>query len=187
MNQKLVNFGLFQAIYFACVLGARDGRPWIGALAALLLLPCNLWFFRKPLWAAEIRLWATAGLIGLVVDSGLYSAGVIAFPSAALPLGGGGAWAFIVPPWIVVLWVTVGSTLNGSLGWLRGRMRLAALLGAVGGPLSFWSGQRLDATALPLNAWSFLALAIEYAVLFPILLKLAERFGDHSAPMTDAL
>lgn len=186
MIQKLTNFALFQGIYFACVLGAAEGRPWMGVVVALALLPCNLWFFPREKWPSEIRLWVVAGLIGLVADSLLYGSGVLGFPAKTLPSGGSGLWAFIAPPWIVALWITVGSALNGSLVWLHGRWKLAALLGAVGGPFSFWSGARLGATEFPFGNWSLLALSIEYAVLFPILIGLAAVRGSASVPSIDA-
>lgn len=182
MIQNLTNFALFQGIYFACVLGAAQGRPWIGAIVAMALLPCNLWFFPKKLWPSEISLWALAGAVGLVADSGLYAFGLIGFPELTLPQEGTGVWSLLAPPWIVALWVTVGSALNGSLAWLRGRWKIAALLGAVGGPFSFWSGARLGATELPLGHWSILALSIEYAVLFPVLIELAASHAPAPAP-----
>ena len=128
---KLVNFVAFQAVWFICVYGAADARPWIGPVAAAALLPINLFFCPRP--AAELRLWAVAGLLGLLLDTALHSSGWIGFPAAASPGGDAalppeGAALRLAPVWIVTLWVAFGSLLNSSLTWLRGRPLLTVLL-----------------------------------------------------------
>lgn len=174
---KMVNFVVFQAVWFICVYGAADARPWIGPVAAAALLPINLFFCPRP--AAELRLWAVAGLLGLLLDTALHSSGWIGFPAAASPGGDAalppeGAALRLAPVWIVTLWVAFGSLLNSSLTWLRGRPLLTVLLSAIGGPLSFWSGTRIGATSVPGGSMGYAALSIEYAVAVPLLM-LASR------------
>lgn len=172
---KLVNFAVFQAVWFACVYGAAKGTPWAGPAAAALLLPINLWFSPSP--RTELRLWALAGLIGLVLDTGLRTAGWVGFP-AAQPTT---ASVLLAPVWIVTLWVAFGSLLNSSLGWLTGRARLTVLLSAIGGPFSFWSGTRIGATSVPVGWMGYLALSIEYAVVVPLLMHASRTmFGRAS-------
>jgi len=170
---KLVNFVVFQAVWFICVYGAARGNTWIGPAAAAGLLPINLLFCPRP--GAELRLWALAGLLGLLLDTALRSSGWIGFP-AAPGQGGGAAMApaggalLLAPIWIVTLWVAFGSLLNSSLTWLTGRPLLTVLLSAIGGPLSFWSGTRIGATSVPGGSMGYLALSIEYAVAVPLLM-----------------
>ncbi len=176
---KLVNFVVFQLVWFVCVYGAAEGMPWVGPLAAAFLLPVNLLF--TPYRSAELRLWALAGVLGLALDTALRTSGWIAFPAAAGALQGAapepssGAGALLLAPlWIVTLWVAFGSLLNSSLSWLNGRTRLAVLLSAIGGPFSFWSGTRIGATSVPGGWMGYLALSIEYALVVPCLM-LASR------------
>lgn len=180
---NLVNFALFQAVWFLAVLGAADGRPWLGALAAALLLPLNLAFVPAGRRGRDVRMWCAVGVLGLALDSALLGAGLVGFPDVARPAGPSAVWDHVVPPWIVALWVAVGTLLRASLGWLRGRPWVTAACGAVGGPLSFWSGVRLGATEMPAGWLSVLALSVEYAVLFPILLAATgDRRSDSAIP-----
>ena len=55
----------------------------------------------------------------------------------------------------------------------------AVLLGAVGGPLSYWGGVQLAGAGLPLGTWpSLLVLAAVWALLLPVL----HRLGRPTAP-----
>lgn len=170
---KAANFVLFQTIYAACVLGAARGHLWLGPAAGALLLPINLLFISRGRWFGEVRLWLIAGLIGWIVDSGLLALNVMAFPPITRIAPDAALSAWMVPPWIVILWLSVGTMLRTSLVWLREKPILAAGLGAVGGPFSFWSGARLGATELPLGWLSLALLGLEYAIVVPWLLRLA--------------
>ena len=170
---KVVNFVVFQATYAACVLGAASGHPWLGASLGAAVLPLNLAFVPARRRKSDTMLWLAICAVGTSLDSALYAAGVIGFPQVALAPT---LWPeFLVPPWIAVLWLGVGSMLRSSLAWLGAHKILATTLGAIGGPLSFWSGAQLGATELPMNAASLAALAIEYAIILPLLLLLAGR------------
>ena len=170
---KVSNFVIFQVVYAACVLGAVRGNLWLGPVAGALLLPLNLWFFPRPDRKREVKLWCIAGLTGLVLDSGLLSLHAIAFPDITRFSPEAALSAWVVPPWIVTLWVAVGTMLRTSLAWLRERPLLTATLSAIGGPFSFWTGMRLGATELPLGWGSYALLSFEYAVTLPLLLRLA--------------
>jgi hypothetical protein len=74
---------------------------------------------------------------------------------------------------MVGLWMNFAATLNVSMVWLRGRYLLAAVFGAIGGPLAYYGGAKLGATeALPsLNG--MLVLAVGWGVMTPLLVWLA--------------
>ncbi|MEE2941447.1 MAG: DUF2878 domain-containing protein [Planctomycetota bacterium] len=173
MARNLGNFLIFQTVWAACVLGAAIGHPCLGAGLGALLLPANLALVPRGARAGEVKLWLAVGVVGVALDSALHSAGLLGFAEAAKPAGA--LWEHLVPPWIMVLWIAVGSMLRASLNWLHRRLVLAAFLGALGGPLSFWSGLRLGATERPAGVGSVAALSIEYAVVFPILLRVARE------------
>ena len=52
---------------------------------------------------------------------------------------------WIVPLWFLALWALFASTLHYSLSWLNRRYLLAASLGAVAGPLSYFGGEKIGA------------------------------------------
>ena len=167
--RSLAQFVAFQLVWFAAVLGAGAGLNWAGPLA---LVPYLAWMLAGE--RDRMRLgarWIVAGLLGSLVDCGLASLGLLAYPKAD---PGWPAW--IVPPFIVSLWIAFATLPHVSLAWLAPRPVLAALLGAIGGPLSFAAGARLGAVgpgdSPPLTN---LVLAVEYALATPLLLRWTDR------------
>jgi hypothetical protein len=76
---------------------------------------------------------------------------------------------------MAALWANFAGTLHLSLDWLRGRYWLASALGACGGPVAYYGGQRLGTLLLGNNAGlSLLVIAVEWAVITPALAYLSE-------------
>lgn len=164
---KLLNFALYQTGWFCCVAGGARGYPWLGAGAAVLLLAVHVALVRDK--GREVGLIAAAALVGIVVDSAQSCLGLLRFSSGYL-IG------CIAPPWIIVMWMQFATLLRHSLSFLEGRYLLAALLAAGGGPLAFWSGERLGGVEFGDPAWlSLVVLAAIWATIFPGLLWLANR------------
>jgi hypothetical protein len=167
---RLVNLALYQAGWFACVLGAAHGRPHQGAAAALALTAVHVGLCRDR--RGETALVLAAGAVGATVDGAQSAAGVVTFH-------GGTFLSWLAPLWIVALWMQFATLLRFSLSWLAGRYALAAALGAVGGPLGFAGGARLGAATLHPWPWlSVASFAIVWAAVLPLLLWLASRFGS---------
>jgi len=163
--RKVINFITFQAAWFAAVLGAAHGMPWLGVVAVPAALALHLML--SPDWRQELLLAIAAAGTGFVFDSILIALGMF-FPVA-----------YIFPApfsslWMVMLWVNLGTTLNVSMAWLRGRYVLAALFGAVGGPLAYYSGAKLGAMTTIPQVNSLLAIGAAWALAFPLLLKINE-------------
>ncbi len=172
MTRNLANFFAFQLGWFACVLGGAHGQPWLGAGIGLLIVLVHL------RWVAGHRnewiLVAAAATAGVFWDSLLASLGVVNYTSGQLA-----AWA--APVWIVVMWMVFATTLNQSLSWLQGRYLLAAVLGAVAGPLAYKAGTALGAASFPDPLTAMLLLAAGWAVFTPALLVLAARLNQRAA------
>lgn len=162
----VINIAAFQAGWFACVLGAAHGYPWLGVAAAAAAV--GLHALNSPHPARELKLVAAAVLVGALFDSTLTAAGWVAFKPDALPEN-------LAPFWILALWALFATTLNVSLHWLRARLALAAVLGLLAGPLAYWAGARLGALELTRPAAALGALALGWALMLPGLLALARR------------
>jgi hypothetical protein len=67
-----------------------------------------------------------------------------------------------------------------SLLWLRRHTFAAIALGAIGGPLANWGGARLGAMEFLAPVAATAALAIGWAVLTPLLVRLARRFDGYA-------
>ena len=119
----------------------------------------------RPERQRELVFLLAAGSVGSAVDSLLHGAGFIAYPTSHA------VWtAGIVPPWITCLWVGFATMPRFSLAWLtRLPWPVAAGFGAVGGGLAFFAGTRLGAIEAGMGPWTYGALAVEYAVLTPLL------------------
>ena len=167
-----LNVALFQAGWFACVLAAAYALPWAGIAAAAAIVGWHALRARQP--AQELKLVALAVLVGAVADSALAASGWVSFAPSAAAEG-------LAPWWILAMWALFATTLNVSLGWLRARLVLAALLGALSGPLAYWAGARLGALELLQPAAALAALAFCWAVVLPVLLAAARRL-DGAAP-----
>ena len=112
-----------------------------------------------------------ARLVDRQRDSGLARLGIFSFPSGGMLLG-------ICPVWIAALWANFAGTLHLCLGWLRGRYWLASALGACGGPLAYYGGQRLGAIQFGGNTVLSLALiTVEWAIVTPGLVYLSRTRG----------
>ena len=167
-----INFVAFQLGWFACVLGAANGAPWFGPLVVAGAVLLHLLRAQRP--TAELQLVACAMLLGLVVDSLLLASGWLRYPS--------GMWLpGLAPYWIVAMWGLFATTLNVSLGWLRGRPLLGVLMGAVGGPLSYLAGEKLGGIELLAPTAALAALAVAWGIAMPVLAWLAVRLDGMSA------
>ncbi len=163
----LVNFLLYQVGWFAVVVGAGAGRPWLGGSAALLLVFIHLGMtVDRP---RHLLLAVIAGSFGLLLDTAQLWLGVFSFPSGSLV-------PWLVPPWIAVLWIQFATILPFCLRWLSGRYVLSGVVGIVGGPLAFFAGERLGAVVfLEPRAVHYLALAFAWCVALPTLVCLSDR------------
>jgi hypothetical protein len=167
-----VNIIAFQIAWFACVLAGANGYPWIGIAVAGAGMALHLKQSLRP--AQEALLLAATALIGAIWDGLLVGLGILVYPSGIfLP--------WVAPSWIIAMWASFATTFNVSLLWLRGRWYLAALFGGIGGPLAYYAGHKLGGVSFPEPAAAMAALATGWAVLMPLLLRLAERLNgeDH--------
>ena len=160
MLKNQVNAGLFQLGWFACVLGGNS--LWLLLAAGALLV--HLLFISRSL--AEVRLVVVVCVLGSTVDSLLLNADVFAFKQPGI----------VIPFWLMLLWALLAITLNHCLAWTAKPRWRAVLLGAIGGPLSYYAGQRLGAVQFPLGLWPTLAgLSLLWAGLFAVLVAIADR------------
>ena len=145
-------------------------KPWMHGVVYqttwfITVLLGNLWslLWAIPLAASVIYRQRPQGLtfillvtvIGYLVDMSLQAAGLVSFHGNTL-LG---------PVWLLVLWLGFANVIWHLLyripfWWLQ------AALGAVSGPLSYYSGAVLGA-AEPLSTAGIVAFAIWWAIGFP--------------------
>lgn len=160
----LLDAALVQAGWWACVLGAARGWPLLGPAVVAALLVLQVGTLPPGLRGRTWRFVLLLGAAGTAVDSLLAGLGVFTLRGAAVP--------WLAPPWITALWCQF-ATVVPALAALAPRPAVAALLGAVGGPLAYAAGARLGAASLHPTAWvSLLAIGAVWAVALPAMLRL---------------
>jgi hypothetical protein len=166
---NLLSFGIG---WFACVVGAANGTPSYGVAVAAMLLALNILVAEDALH--EARVVVMVGALGFVIDTILALAGIFIFD----PRTSNHSW--LCPIWLVAIWMMFGSTLTASLAWLAARTAVAAIMGAIVGPLSYFTAARMGALAIPAPVAPRLAtIALIWAVVFPGFLKFANRRGTN--------
>jgi hypothetical protein len=105
----------------------------IGSLAYIAF---HIWHSPAP--KLELSFLLKVLTFGILTDTFLMYLGFLDFKDAwPTPL--------LSPIWMWTLWLLVASTINSSLSWLRGKLVLGVVLGAICGPLSYEAGIRLGA------------------------------------------
>jgi hypothetical protein len=167
-SRNLLNFVAFQLAWFACVLGGAHDRVAAGTLAVASVVALHLAIAPQP--GPEARLVAIVTAIGLAWDSLIVSLGLMSYPAGMFSPG-------VAPVWILAMWALFATTLNLSMGWLKGRPWLAVAFGAVGGPLAYLAGKKLGGVEMSEPALALLAQGLGWAVMMPLLLRLAARLN----------
>lgn len=152
-QRNILNLLMFQAYWFACILG--------GNLIAVMGLLCyGLLYSRfvgNPLkqWEALLAILFCGGLMDAIMA---YTHIITFNATEALPI------------WLACLWLGFATLFFHGLQWLRKfSLPVIALIGAILGPLTYWSGAQLSNNSLSSGLTVFI---ISYATAWAILLPL---------------
>jgi len=161
----VANFLALQFGWLVTVLGAVAGWPLAGPAFTAGWLGAHLYHLAGGARRIELRVVLGAIVLGYLLDSVLVLLGVMEFaPQTRL-----GAPTTV---WMVTLWINLALTLRHSLGWLRERYLLAAVLGAFAGPLAYAAGAKLGAIGYPNALLGHSAVALEWLAALPALMVL---------------
>ena len=166
----LVNFLGFQLGWFACVLGAANDNELLGMIIALGIVIYHV--VSQADSTNELKLVFAAVAIGLFWETGVLNLNILHYPSHHEA-------SFWAPQWLIMMWALFATTINLSMGWLKGRWFLAVLMGAIFGPLAFIAGEKLGAVVFLDSSLSMITLAIGWGLLMPALLWLAQRINHN--------
>ena len=166
----LVNFIGFQVGWFACVLGAAHDKELLGMIIALGIVIYHV--VSQANLINELKLVSSAVVIGLFWETWVLNLNILEYPSHI-------ANAFWAPAWLIMMWALFATTINLSMGWLKGRWVLSVFMGAVFGPLAFIGGEKLGAVVFLDSILSIVTLSIGWGLLMPLLLWIAERINHN--------
>ena len=172
MNALLTFIG-YEIVWFAAVIGAGHGLVWPGVTSAATFFAWRMAVSRTR--GSDLGLLVVSFAVGAMLETFWVRTGLIDYSAA---------WPFAsAPAWLLALWASFGLTIVPLFGWLQARPWLGAVLGAVGGPLSYWAAARgWHAASFPPRPFASLAaLALGWAAALPLLTTLARRLdGAHS-------
>jgi hypothetical protein len=156
---------LAAAVWAIGVASAGRGGLMVAPLAAATLIALHAVISRRP--GDELRLIVSAMMIGLLGDSLLCAAGLV----AAAPFADQ-----VAPPWQLALWTLPGAALHTYLRWMSAHRALAAASAAGAAALACLAGQRLGALRFPAGTLPALgASALSWALAMTLLLSWSAR------------
>jgi hypothetical protein len=164
---NLINYALFQAGWFICLLGTASGHPWRATSAGLFLVLIHLALVRNPV--LEGVLLGQCLLLGLIVDTVHIYTGVLSFPIGSLHPN-------VPPPWILVLWIQFATTLHYSLRWLTNHYVVGIIFGGVSGALAYWAGVRFGAALFSDDLVRCLVqIGLSWGMVMALLLRVSRK------------
>ena len=173
MKTILLQQAGFNSVWVACALGGAAALSWPGLLASALFLAWTL--HRSDGMPRDLVLIACAVFLGLLLDLFLVGGGWLSYPGSPLTLAAS-------PVWILALWAAFAPTLPVTYTWLRGRIPLAVLVGALGGCLACYAGSKLGAlSVLPPEQPGWGAVALGWGTVLPLLVAASSWLDARSA------
>ncbi|MCV2403510.1 DUF2878 domain-containing protein [Marinomonas sp. C2222] len=162
--KAITNTALFQLVWLICVVG---GSP-VALIATLVYLSIHQHYLMNN--KAEWRLIVLFGVLGCLIDGGLFKMGIL-LPDSGEPLDG------IMPIWLLCLWFCVGTLFAHGLRFLQSRYFAAALAGFIGPAFSYFAGAKLTDINLAQPTFeSLLLISIIWAILVPMGVWLSEKW-----------
>lgn len=168
----IANFLSFQAIWFVAVLaGSSPALALCLPIIFLHFLLMDKALNKRFLWKNELALIGACLVVGLVVES----------IKLALPIWDKNLVGSLPPLWLMTIWAGFAISLHGSFEFLKNRFSIAAFLGAIFAPLSYFAGARLsDSYELVEPSFGLLLIGTLWVVVMPLLVWLGDLLPSQS-------
>ncbi len=155
---KGLNFFLFQVAWFAAIFLHNN----LGAIICFAITIISF-FFLTNFSTRKAFVNIIISLFGFINDLLITKMNIISTDS--------------FPFWLAAVWLVFVSTFDSSLSWLRQKnVFFIAIIGGIGGALSYYSGARLGAINYQLTSvHMFVFFFANWFFLFPILYILHQR------------
>jgi hypothetical protein len=161
----------FQVVWFACAWGASHHYPLLPIIVSLAYLNT---YISKQVQKKQAYLFLLKMLaLGFLLDSILGFSKLITFASAYPE-----PFAFLQPWWLSLLWLCFAASAKVSFSWLENRQYVAVLLGALTGPIAYYSGVQLGAI-LQIQALGYVLLSAGWAGTMFILIRFIRKQASH--------
>ena len=155
----VINFILFDIGWMICVISGANQLGMVALITVFVFMMYH--FYVIPDKLTEFKFIAIAAILGTLVDSiNLYLGILNHLDPNQIP---------IAPLWLIALWILFASTIRHSFSWLNHKPLMAAISGAIFGPLAYYSGYKLGALNLASDniAYSIISISVIWAILTP--------------------
>jgi hypothetical protein len=169
---NIINFVTFQLAWFVTIFSAANGLYYFGILLTVIWMLMHVKFVASKK-LAELKLLLVTILIAYPLESILVASNMVSYPEQANV-------GFIIPIWMICLWLNLAATINYSLSWLKGRLLVTCLLAAIAGPAAYYAGENIGAISLN-GTLSLFAISLMWAVAMPCLFLISAVLHEHKS------
>jgi hypothetical protein len=157
--KNMLNMIGFQTSWWACVLGAKNGHPYLGPVFMFIFLLFHFSILKNK--NKELIFIILVGLIGTIADTILFQTNLIEYQGVYIDK--------VAPLWITAMWMGFAATINHSLVWLNNKWIISFVIGAIFGPLSYFTGIKFEALYFEISLLTMSVLALLWGVVVPSL------------------
>lgn len=149
----------FKLIWVGTIVLAAKGHD---IMAALLIWGWSIFWWLQPKLSSYSSLAIKSLLVGTIAELILCYSGIA--------LNKTGEALFFPPLWLLGLWLAFASLLPYCLKGLHQKLAVAAIVGAVFGPLSYNAGSNWGAMHIQSDIWGLSIIGLIWGISFPFLL-----------------
>ena len=163
---KLYDLFGFKVCWVLCAFCSVWEKPYLGPLVTLIFIIGHLLIVNFNF--RDIKIIIASIILGFIIDTLFLNFDFVIYKNSIN----------YAPLWIIAMWAGFSITLIYTLDSLQNKYFMAALLGLVGGPLSYQAGDSIGSITINHN-YSYIVLAIAWAIAIPLLLSLIKYFSAH--------
>ncbi len=161
MAARVINSAFFYGGWTALVVFAAEGAPGKGLLILMAILAVHFYLSHQRMKDAIFLISVT--IAGCIIDTCLQAFGVLMYASPNPYI------SWISPFWMMGVYVLFAAAVDYSLIWMRSYLLAAAILGAIGGVMSYIAGAKLGGVEFLLpNEWSLVVIGIVWFIFMPV-------------------
>ena len=166
-NKILFNIIGFYFCWWISIYAASKENYYIGPVVVIIFLFIHT--FKVISYNSEILFLFVCYLIGFLIDTFFLRLGIIeykGFLSENYQLA---------PVWVTCLWVCFGSSISHSFKWVKGQYKILALLGAISGPIIYFSASKAGALFFNFNYYYLLIVCACWSLFLPMIVYISDR------------
>ena len=172
MNNYIKIYDLigFKICWIMCAFSTKWGLPYLGPIITLIFILIHLIIVKFKL--RDIKIISLAIVLGLIIDSIFFQFQLIEYEGGVL------SKLKIAPFWILSMWGGFAVTLLYTLNTIKKRYAISALIGIIGGPLSYNACVQIGSITIN-GSIAYVSLAISWGLIIPLLFYIINQLDSN--------